>query len=132
MQVDQLLQSPPLLIAESLAGPLRSLAERSLRQAPEVARRLIEEIDRAELITDGQMPDDVVTLGSSVSYRDEDSGVTQTIRLVMPSDADPSQRRVSVMTPVGAALIGLRRGQRIACEIAGREAVLAVTGVVRA
>ncbi|MDM4769208.1 nucleoside diphosphate kinase regulator [Solimonas sp. SE-A11] len=132
MQVDPLLQSPPLLIAESLAGPLRALAERWLRQAPEVARRLIEEIDRAELITDGQMPDDVVTLGSSVSYRDEDSGAEHTIRLVMPTEANPSLRRVSVMTPVGAALIGLRRGQRIACEIAGREAVLAVTGVARA
>lgn len=131
MQTDQLLQSPPLLIAESLEAPLRSLAERWLRQAPEVAQRLIEEIDRAELVADGQMPEDVVTLGSSVSYRDEGSGVTQTIRLVMPTEADPARKQVSIMTPVGAALIGLRRGQRIACEIAGRSAVLSVSGVER-
>ena len=131
MQTDQLLQSPPLLIAESLEAPLHSLAERWLRQAPEVAQRLIEEIDRAELVADGQMPEDVVTLGSSVSYRDEGSGVTQTIRLVMPTEADPARKQVSIMTPVGAALIGLRRGQRIACEIAGRSAVLSVSGVGR-
>jgi regulator of nucleoside diphosphate kinase len=131
MQTDQQLQSPPLLIAESLEAPLRSLAERWLRQAPEVAQRLIEEIDRAELVADGQMPEDVVTLGSSVSYRDEGSGVTQTIRLVMPTEADPARKQVSIMTPVGAALIGLRQGQRIACEIAGRSAVLSVSGVER-
>jgi regulator of nucleoside diphosphate kinase len=129
--MDHQLQSPPLLIEESMEGFLRLIAERSLHQAPEVAQRLLEEIDRAELVADGKMPEDVVTIGSSVTYRDETSGTTQGIGIVMPADADPSRRRISVMTPVGAALIGLRKGQRIACEIAGRDTVLAVLDVAR-
>ncbi|WP_165797395.1 nucleoside diphosphate kinase regulator [Solimonas fluminis] len=129
--MDHPLQSPPLLIEESMESVLRRIAERSLGQAPEVAQRLLEEIDRAELVADGQMPEDVVAIGSSVTYRDESGGTTQGIGIVMPAEADPARRRVSVMTPVGAALIGLRKGQRIACEIAGRDTVLTVLDVGR-
>jgi regulator of nucleoside diphosphate kinase len=56
------------------------------------------------------VPSDIVRMGSKVTYR-TDSGQHPTVTLVYPVDADIAQGRISVMTPVGTALIGLRNGQ---------------------
>lgn len=119
---------PPLLIEERAAPMLRSFAQRALQQSPEVARRLLDEIDRADIVD--ELPEGVVTLGAFVTYRDESTGSIQTLKLVPPHEADPSKMRVSVVSPVGAALIGLKQGQRIDCHVApGRSMVLEVIRV---
>jgi regulator of nucleoside diphosphate kinase len=55
-------------------------------------------------------------MGSEVEFRDDGSGKSQTVTLVYPGDADISQRRISVLTPVGTALIGLSMGDSITFE----------------
>lgn len=57
-----------------------------------------------------KLPAHSVSLGRTVTYRDETTGEESTVRLVLPEDADISQKRVSVMTPIGVALIGLSEG----------------------
>ena len=102
--------SRPRLIIDERAYPrLLALAERARAQVPDLADRLIEEIERADLRASSEMPADVVTLGSQVTFRHADR--TQTVRIVAPEDADIEQRRISVLTPVGAALLGLSVGQ---------------------
>jgi regulator of nucleoside diphosphate kinase len=59
------------------------------------------------------MPSQVVTIGSEVEVHDAKSGVRRCLRLVLPSDADIDAGRVSILTPMGAAIIGLRKGQSI-------------------
>jgi regulator of nucleoside diphosphate kinase len=54
-----------------------------------------------------------VTIGSFVTFRYNDTGWSQTIQLVLPEHADIGKARVSVFTPVGAALIGLSEGQQM-------------------
>ncbi len=104
---------PKLIIDARLYSRLVALAERERTRVPELADRLLEEIERADLRTD--VPDDVVTLGSEVTYRHGDR--TQTVQIVAPEEADIEQRRISVLTPVGAALLGLSVGQRIDWEL---------------
>jgi regulator of nucleoside diphosphate kinase len=98
---------PPLIMDVALIDRLRSVAQSALRSAPDVATRLLEEIDRAETRPAADLPADVVTLGSRVTYQDRKSGSIRTLYLVLPAHADPSSQRYSVVSPVGAALIGL-------------------------
>lgn len=58
-------------------------------------------------------PADVVALGSRVTFTDEASGVTRSVQVVLPAEADIGQGRVSILSVVGAGLIGLRAGQSI-------------------
>ncbi|HET7608699.1 MAG TPA: GreA/GreB family elongation factor, partial [Gammaproteobacteria bacterium] len=102
------LSRPRLIIDERAYPRLLALAERARVQAPELADRLIEEIERAELRPTSEMPEDVVTLGSEVTFRHGDR--MQTVQIVAPEDADIEQKRISVLTPVGAALLGLAVG----------------------
>ena len=82
---------------------------------PDLASVLIEELERAHVFADGR-PEQTVCMGSEVEFRDDSTGKVQTVTLVYPGDADISQRRISVLTPVGAALIGLTAGDSITRE----------------
>jgi len=59
------------------------------------------------------MPRDVVTMGAEVEFLGRRSGEQRAVRLVWPTEADIDAGRVSVLTPVGAGLIGLSEGQSI-------------------
>jgi regulator of nucleoside diphosphate kinase len=121
---------PPLIIDADYHDRLISLALRSMKQAPELAQRLLDEVERARVLPSHDMPADVVTIGSEVTYRDEDTGAADTVRIVLPHEASIEERRVSVLAPIGAALIGLSVGQRIDWQVAdGRTRRLAVVGV---
>jgi regulator of nucleoside diphosphate kinase len=111
-------KKPPLIIDAGYHERLISLALRCMKQSPELAQQLLDEIERARVLPSREMPSDVVTIGSEVTYRDEDTGHTETIRIVLPQDASIDDRRVSVLAPIGAALIGLSVGQRIEWQVA--------------
>lgn len=119
---------PRLIIDERAYPRLLALAERARAQAPELADRLMEEIERAELRPSSEMPHDVVTLGSEVTFRQDERA--QTVHIVAPEDADIERRKISVLTPVGAALLGLAVGQKISWEMPGKHSsVLEVVAV---
>jgi regulator of nucleoside diphosphate kinase len=71
------------------------------------------ELERAIVVSSAAMPPDVATLDSRVRYRDETEGVRRTVSLVYPSQADAAQGKISVLAPVGTALLGLSEGQSI-------------------
>lgn len=104
---------PPLLMTRADRDRLLDLAEAALERAPEAAQRLLEEADRAEVAAPEALPADVVAMGSHVEFRDEDSGELRRVQLVYPGEADIAAGRVSVLTLIGAALIGLSAGQSI-------------------
>jgi regulator of nucleoside diphosphate kinase len=119
---------PRLIIDEGLYPRLVALAERARAQVPDLAERLLVEIERADLRAPNEMPADVVTLGSEVTFREHDR--TRTVRIVAPEDADIERQRISVLTPVGAALLGLTVGQKISWDMPDkRVAVLEVVDV---
>jgi len=107
------MRRPTIIISESEHDILVGLATRSARRHPEAARLLMEEADRADLVPATRMPRDVVALGSSVVFADESTGVTRSVQLVLPPEADIGQGRISILSLVGAGLIGLQAGQAI-------------------
>ena len=74
---------------------------------------LEEEIEAAEVVERSEIPADVVTMNSRIRFVDEESGDETEVTLVYPSEADASAGRVSVLAPVGTALLGLSVGQSI-------------------
>lgn len=104
---------PPVIIDAAHYERLHSMANHFLQRNPDVAERLLEEISRADIRESGEVPATVINLGSKVTYRDDTTQTTQTVYLVWPSDADIEKKQVSVLTPIGAALIGLSEGASI-------------------
>ena len=106
--------SPALVLSETDAERLSALALRAIDAQPVVAGLLLAEIERAEVRPDPQTPDKAVGMGATVQFLDEVSGRRRTDELVYPQDADIAADRISVLTPIGAGLIGLSEGQTIA------------------
>ena len=71
------------------------------------------EISRAKIVEDAKLPADVVAMNSTLTFSDLDSAEEKTIQLVYPQDADVTQLKISVLSPVGSALIGLKIGGAI-------------------
>jgi len=71
------------------------------------------ELYRATVVARADVPPDVVTMNSDVTYEDDGTGVQRTVRVVYPCDADAARGWVSVLAPIGSALLGLRIGQHI-------------------
>jgi regulator of nucleoside diphosphate kinase len=71
------------------------------------------ELQRATVVKPAVVPPDVVTMDSELVYEDIDTHTRRQVRLVYPKDADASHGRVSVLAPIGSALLGLRVGQSI-------------------
>lgn len=103
---------PEIIVGEREHDTLSELAAVAVHRMPEVAESLLFELDRATVIGGSDLPPGVVRLGSRVTYLAEAS--ERQVTLVMPGDADISAGRISILTPVGAALIGLSAGQTIA------------------
>lgn len=104
---------PPLNLIDAEADVLADLALRVEAAQPELAALLLGEIDRATLHPEGALPPHVVSMGRRVTFVDEGCSTRREVRLVYPHDADIGQGLVSVMTPVGAGLIGLAEGDVI-------------------
>jgi regulator of nucleoside diphosphate kinase len=104
---------PPIHISETDYALIASQAMRMQATAPQVAEMLLDEIDRAEVHSRDELPSDVVTLGSVVTFVDESTGVRRRVQIVLPADADIERSSLSIVSQVGAGLIGLSAGQSI-------------------
>jgi regulator of nucleoside diphosphate kinase len=104
---------PPIAIDATHFARLSALSSVTGGSMTEVCDYLREELDRAHVLPAERLRPDIVSLGSKVEFRDEQTGKIQEVVLVYPFDADIARRRVSVLTPVGAALLGLSVNQTI-------------------
>jgi len=95
------------------ADALFDMADSAKDRLPQASELLAAEIDRARIYDAAHIPADVITMGSTVEYLDEANGTARTVQLVYPKDADLEAGRLSILTPMGAGLIGLREGQTI-------------------
>ncbi len=101
--------APPIIIDGAHYKRLANMANFYLEQNPYVAERLLEEIERSDILESNKMPSDVVNMRSKVTYLDETTEMQETVILVWPDEADITRKQISIMTPIGAALIGLRK-----------------------
>lgn len=131
MTITKAPQRPPIILSETDAERIGALALRAEARLPELVELLMEELERAEVRPDEATPADVAGMGSSVTF--VDYGRTRTVQLTYPGEADIEAGRISILTPVGAGLLGLRPGQMIDWpDREGRPRELKVVAVERA
>jgi regulator of nucleoside diphosphate kinase len=106
-------QLPPITMTEENYRVLSNMVDAATAVAPFLADFLSQEIDRARLVPSDGISPDVVTLGSSVRFRERNSGAARSVRLVFPPEESIADGRLSILTPVGIALIGLSVGQEM-------------------
>jgi regulator of nucleoside diphosphate kinase len=125
------LQMPSIVIGETDHERLNNVAVAAADRFPEISDGLLLELERARVVADVSVPVNVVRMGSTVEYK-TDTGARR-VTLVFPRDADISEGKISILTPIGTALLGLAAGQTIGWTARDdrrhRLTVLAVAGV---
>lgn len=103
---------PRIVVTHADYTRLTNLAAAVRERSPAAADELQVEMARASIADPGSISPDVVRMGSVVAFR-SDSAPQRRVKLVFPVDADIAKGRVSILTPIGTALIGLSAGQSI-------------------
>lgn len=121
----------PILVSNEDAQRLRAVVERHVDGREGAAAEMLElELDRAQVLPREDMPANVVTMGSKVVFEDVDTGSRRTAVLVYPEEADVARSRISVLAPVGTALLGLAVGESISWPVPnGRARTLRVVSI---
>ncbi len=120
---------PPLVIGDADHRNLLSLALAMEKGLPDVSEALLGELDRAKVMPQAKVPAQTVRMGSTVRFQIEGASAREVV-LVLPGEADIGAGRISIMTPIGAALIGLSMGQSIRWHTRdGREQELTILDV---
>ena len=76
-------------------------------------KRLEEELDRAEIVDPKEIPADVITMRSKVRLKDLVTGETNTYSLVFPTEANFTEGKISILAPIGTAILGYKQGDTI-------------------
>lgn len=105
-------RKPAISVCRSDHDRLSSLAEVLYSRNPAVAEELLAELDRARVVEDSKLKPAIARIGSTLHYS-TDIGDTRSVTLVFPKHADISKGYVSILTPIGVALLGLSPGQSI-------------------
>jgi regulator of nucleoside diphosphate kinase len=104
---------PPITLTGFDFERLDRLAIAAAERFPRTADFLAREIARANIAPSGFVLRGLVTMGSTLEYRDDVTRQVRTVTLVYPDQADMAEGKVSVLSPVGAALVGLSVGHSI-------------------
>lgn len=97
---------------------------------PYSSAMLLAELDRAELCKPGELPEKTVVMNSRIDFIDEGTGTRRMVQLAYPRDADIAAGRVSILTLVGAGLIGMTAGSSIRWpDRDGQDRVLRIVSV---
>ncbi|MCB0472861.1 MAG: nucleoside diphosphate kinase regulator [Flavobacteriaceae bacterium] len=71
------------------------------------------ELDRASIISDNEVPNNLATMNSKIRYFDSKSNEESIVTIVYPKDSNPRENKISVFAPLGSALIGLKQNEEI-------------------
>jgi len=81
------------------------------------AEELIAELQKARLVENEELPAGIVRLNSTVTIKDEKANKIMQLTVVTPEKADIKQFRISVLSPIGTALIGYRQGSKVSWRV---------------
>lgn len=121
---------PPVTLPSQDHERLEQLLADALRDRHPVSSFLMSEVDRAHICDDREVPPDIVRLNDWVTYRQNDSPHSESKMLVFPQDFSDEQRHLSVLSLLGAAVLGLRVGDRLQfLDFKGELALVAIEGI---
>ena len=116
MMKEKLKKASSIYITELDYNRLSALLDRTRASNAtdrEYRDKLEAELDRAEIVDAKDIPRDVITMRSKVVLKDLVSGESNTYSLVFPSEADFAEGKISVLAPIGTAILGYRQGDTI-------------------
>jgi regulator of nucleoside diphosphate kinase len=122
-----------IIITEFDMERLRTLideAKRLDRHGNQNLENLELELERAQLLAATDVPADVVTMNSEVWLKDLDTDEEMSVTLVFPQDADIAQSKISVLAPIGTAMLGYRSGEVFTWKVPDGERRLQIMKVV--
>lgn len=114
---------------DRLRGLIRD-ARDARAEAPAHLKALENELDKAQIVEPAQVPADVVTMNSTVKLRMQGSRSTQKWKIVYPHEADVNEDRISILSPLGTALIGYKRGDEITLELPAGQREVVIQDVI--
>ena len=114
---------PHIIVSRLDLARLQALLRSSSADAQPQLDSLRVELDRAEVVEDDAMPPTVATMGSTIRFVIEPMGKEFELTLSYPEDVRGDPRRISVLAPVGSALLGLSVGQAIAWPVPGGKTI---------
>ncbi|MDX3773253.1 nucleoside diphosphate kinase regulator [Chromatiaceae bacterium AAb-1] len=117
-----MLVQPAITVSTLDMDRIEALIDKMPKLSPEV-EQLVEELDRAAIVEPENMPDNVVTMNSTVRFAMAGNNKVFEKVLCYPKDAAASEQHLSVFTPVGSALLGLSVGQKISWPMANNTEV---------
>jgi regulator of nucleoside diphosphate kinase len=94
------------------------------------AEELQTELKRAKLVNTDDFPLDVVKLNSRVKIKAESTGKVMELKLVTPDRADIKRNQISIMAPIGTALIGFRQGQKVKWQVPAGKTTFTILEVI--
>ena len=122
---------PRIVISKAEEKRLTAIATAASQRVPEASAALLSELERADVLPETAMAADVVRIGSIIEF-EVDDGRRLKVQVALPENADINAGKISVLTPVGAALIGLSPGQSMEWSgNDGKERLLTVLTVSR-
>lgn len=116
------LNLPPITLLSSDFEKINALiSNASSRESAEVLEYLERELGRADIVEHKDLPSNIVTMHSTVVYSGSESENNRTIKLVYPHEANIDEGKISILTPIGAALIGMHTDEKITWHTPRRE-----------
>ena len=106
-----------LVLLDSDATRLSQIFNGNQSASRQYSAALRDEIAKAQIVPREKLPVDVVIMNSTVQIQDMEDGETITYTLVYPWEADADSCRISILAPVGTALIGYKKGDEIEWKV---------------
>lgn len=99
-------------------------------ETPANEMSLSAELSRAAVVANEDLPADVIRLNAQVWIKDQETGAVMELTIVLPQYADIKQKKISILTPMAAALIGFRKGDSVQWKVPAGMKTFIVTEVI--
>lgn len=127
------MNQPSLFITTKDVEKLRDLIQDAYYteyRGSDYLKKLAEEIARASVVLPGQIPSDVITLNSTARLVDRETKEEMVYSLVFPEDADTPQGKISILAPIGTAMLGYKAGDTFEWDTPGGKRVIRVIEIL--
>lgn len=127
------MNQPSIFITTKDAEKLRKLIREAFHsdyRGSDYLKKLAEEMEKAAVVNPDQIPADVITLNTTARLVDQATNEEMVYTLVFPEDADVSQGKISVLAPIGTAMLGYKTGDLFEWDTPGGKRTLRVKEIL--
>jgi regulator of nucleoside diphosphate kinase len=127
------MKEPSIFITTKDAEKLRKLlreARHTEYRGSEYLKRLAGELEKASVVTPDRIPSTVITLNSSARLVDQSTKEEMVYTLVFPEDADVAGGKISILAPIGTAMLGYRVGDTFEWDTPGGKRTLLIKDIL--